>query len=758
MGTTHSNLRLVSLLFLVVAFVAPDARSRQDITSARAEYVAAVRDKISAELLDGLETDVAKAAILKLAAVPDGAALAILVEDAKRVADRLYDWGVKLERAKMSVEQNTKDLKDAPQDKRDGIEARVKDAEKDLAKAKLLFPQLRELNSAMTEGLLLSIETVGTANPAEVWEGLVAGLESDMVQLAKTDELVRTNEAGLKSFRDKLSGAKENDRDELEKKGAELAGRVLAGKELIAQLTLLRARRVEVLAKIFPKLEKARQSKEVSAIKANLKDDAPAAKRAFSVELYGCLPLPDAYSVPLGLMKKASNERDKVEKALEPLREQFERAAKSYGQMASSNQMTAAVENALRSAQANLTTAGAKSAEAARLVAAAARGIGRAIAAMEPAPRQKSANELLKLAQTYSDKIVRSSVLSAFALVNDEKVTASLRDLVVKDPEINTRLAALDVLAEIGDAATIDLCGDTLLKDKEWRIRAAAMRALVRLPSKKGIASLIGSIGNEVGRLIEDAEQALAELTGQHFNGDANLWKDWWAKNEASFDPVAFAKGLDSPDAGTTAAGGEDWRKAGGHVSFYGITTRSSRILFVLDRSGSMLEPATDSLTGKAGGENKFEVAKSQLATAINGLKDGDVFNLVHYSTDVERWTKQMQKSSPESRKKATGFIDKELKAIGGTNVYDALREAFRLAGIGGIDKAYESNVDTIFFLTDGEPTQGEVLEPEEILRRVREWNKLSRIVVHTVGVGKDHNSAFLRRLAEENGGMYVSR
>ena len=47
---------------------------------------------------------------------------------------------------------------------------------------------------------------------------------------------------------------------------------------------------------------------------------------------------------------------------------------------------------------------------------------------------------------------------------------------------------------------------------------------------------------------------------------------------------------------------------------------------------------------------------------------------------------------------------------------------------------------------------------PEEILRRVREWNRLSRIVLHVVGVGKDHDAVFMRRLAEENGGQYTRR
>jgi von Willebrand factor type A domain/HEAT repeats len=759
----HTRIRVIAGILLALFIALTTSRpawARQDLDALKPDYSATVTEKLSSEALDGLDPSAAKEIILKVAALPDPRALdKLLAPDAKKVAERLAEWGVKLEKAKMAREQFTKALKDAPQDQRTTLEAKVKDAETDLAKAKLIFPQLRELNAAMTEGLLLAIETIGTARPAEVWSGLVEGLRSDMTLLAQVDDETRSAEAKLKSVREKLAGAQEAERDELEKQGAELAGKVAAGKEQFVQLEKLRVRRIDVLAKSFSSLDKNRQAKELAGLKANLKDEAPAELRTFAAELYGALPAPDAHSTPLAVMKKASNERDKVEKELTSLRETYERASKALTTaiIGGNGLVPTSVVEAERAAADKLRKASMKSAELARIVAAAARGLGRAIAAMEPAARQKPANELLKLAQTYSDKIVRNSVLAAFALVKDEKIQASLRNLAAKDPEVNTRLAALEVLAEMGDPATVELCANTMLKDEEWRIRAAAMRALVRIPSKVGVAALIASLRNEVGRLVEDAEQALSELTGQHFSGDAALWADWWTKNEATFDPAAVKKADDLAAAGDAPAE-VDWRKSGGHVSFYGITTRSNRILFVLDRSGSMEEPATDSKTGKGSGSKKIDVAKAQLVTAINGLADGDMFNLVHYSADVDRWTKTMQKSSAETRKKAANFVEKEIVAVGGTNIYDALREAFRLAGIGGVDKAYQSNVDTIFFLTDGEPTQGEVLDTKEILRRVREWNKLSRIVVHAVGVGKDHDSAFLRRLAEENGGTYVSR
>jgi Mg-chelatase subunit ChlD len=170
-----------------------------------------------------------------------------------------------------------------------------------------------------------------------------------------------------------------------------------------------------------------------------------------------------------------------------------------------------------------------------------------------------------------------------------------------------------------------------------------------------------------------------------------------------------------------------------------------------------MNDPIGNSQTGSAA-QRKIDAAKQQLKAALAGLENGDLFNIITYAVDVKPWQRRMVKRTAKVAKQVERFIDNEIEAEGGTNIHDALRDAFRLAGIGAMDKAYESNVDTIFFLTDGRPSVGEVQDPEEILLRVKDWNRLARIVVHTVGVGQDHDGSFLRRLAEENGGQYTSR
>lgn len=80
---------------------------------------------------------------------------------------------------------------------------------------------------------------------------------------------------------------------------------------------------------------------------------------------------------------------------------------------------------------------------------------------------------------------------------------------------------------------------------------------------------------------------------------------------------------------------------------------------------------------------------------------------------------------------------------MGATNIYDALELAFQ-----------DPDVDTIVFLSDGEPTAGQVTDVGLIREAVREWNDTRGIKIDTVAVGG--SLQLLQWLAEDNGGRYV--
>src|SRR5262249_27515374 len=98
----------------------------------------------------------------------------------------------------------------------------------------------------------------------------------------------------------------------------------------------------------------------------------------------------------------------------------------------------------------------------------------------------------------------------------------------------------------------------------------------------------------------------------------------------------------------------------------------------------------------------------------------------------------------------------------GSTYIDGALEMAFKLAGMGIIDKAYTPiTVDTIFLLSDGAPTDNKDpskdMDPKEILEHVREWNKQRRVVINCVGIDNVvQGITFMKALAAQNGGTYV--
>jgi hypothetical protein len=85
------------------------------------------------------------------------------------------------------------------------------------------------------------------------------------------------------------------------------------------------------------------------------------------------------------------------------------------------------------------------------------------------------------------------------------------------------------------------------------------------------------------------------------------------------------------------------------------------------------------------------------------------------------------------------------MHAQGGTDLYGALAAAYRHRG-----------VDTIYLLTDGQATTGELVAPLAIERRVLDWNRRRRLVIHAISLGGENE--LLRRLAAATGGQYVEQ
>lgn len=154
-------------------------------------------------------------------------------------------------------------------------------------------------------------------------------------------------------------------------------------------------------------------------------------------------------------------------------------------------------------------------------------------------------------------------------------------------------------------------------------------------------------------------------------------------------------------------------------------------VVFVLDTSGSM--------SGK-----KISQAKKALEFCVNNLNDGDRFELVRFSTEVEPLFNQLVDASSANRNKAENFIN-GLEASGATAIDDALRKALSLR------PADSSRPFVIIFLTDGMPTIG-VTDEGQILANVKQ-NDSGHTRIFCFGIGTDVNTHLLDKLTEQSRG-----
>jgi Ca-activated chloride channel family protein len=154
----------------------------------------------------------------------------------------------------------------------------------------------------------------------------------------------------------------------------------------------------------------------------------------------------------------------------------------------------------------------------------------------------------------------------------------------------------------------------------------------------------------------------------------------------------------------------------------------SKDIAFVLDTSGSMAGP-------------KLEQAKKALLFCVENLNDGDRFEIIRFSTEVEPLFEKLVDASRANRARANNYI-KELKPMGATAIDDALKKALALR------PAREDRPFVVIFLTDGRPTIG-TTDEDEILTGVRKRGE-SSTRVFCFGIGTDVNTHLLDRITEE--------
>jgi hypothetical protein len=290
------------------------------------------------------------------------------------------------------------------------------------------------------------------------------------------------------------------------------------------------------------------------------------------------------------------------------------------------------------------------------------------------------------------------------------------------------------------------------LRDKQWQVVAAAIDGIAAHRVKEAIEPLIAAFEkldqkDDGGkRLVGDYRDGLSRLTGERLASPQD-WRNWWAAHEADFKVPGGSATPRTEKEGITA---ERSPQLFDEVS-------SHRVIFILDISGSMQIP-TGALVSKEWpkGLSRFEVMRREARRVIGELPVGAHFNVIAFSDAILPWSPKMQVVTEDKKKTATKWVD-ALKPEGETNSYGALEAAFK-----------DKDVDTIYFLSDGFPTGGKIVDFTKICAEVAKWNSVRKIRLHTIaflaGDGKPLKieegdksmpKAFMSDLASQNGGIY---
>ncbi|MBI5850676.1 MAG: VWA domain-containing protein [Planctomycetes bacterium] len=375
-------------------------------------------------------------------------------------------------------------------------------------------------------------------------------------------------------------------------------------------------------------------------------------------------------------------------------------------------------------------------------------------------------------AQSAEPRALVKPIATALRTETDAELIAAMVDALRKTLVKHKEQVGEDDLRHSVDATL------AALGKGDWRSDLAAVEYLAIARSAASVPALIDVLARQVedakeaetkeskraaelrsGMLRQRAWDALVSLTGARFPYDqVDSWQRWWEKIRDEFKVVDAPEGKEKD--GVTSTGS----------SFFGIPVRGSRVLFIVDTSGSMREPmrAGSTVTTGFAGKPKMEAAKHELTAVVEKLTADCAFNMVWFSSQGELWSKDMVEANAKNKKRfATSVAD--LRADGATNLWEGLRLGLKLESFTN-GAQYGQNYDEVFILSDGIPTLGDVRDPKELLGLIRETNRYSRVVINTIYIAGDpenerkgaefagmSGAEFMRKIAEENGGRNLT-
>ena len=349
-------------------------------------------------------------------------------------------------------------------------------------------------------------------------------------------------------------------------------------------------------------------------------------------------------------------------------------------------------------------------------------------------PSSEKLIAVLKKGKARKDLRFRARALDALATSDDEKALAFLLKMAGSADRDLKAIVMGSLISNDSPKALEAVLG--ALEDSNVNVRATALLSLSKRRSKAMIPPLIDYLGLETHeRLQIDALKLLVSLTGMNMELNVADWKKWWKGAEEGYELPEVAEAV----AGKTFVRRKTAEDVKVVPKFFGMeVTTTNRATFIADVSGSMTAMV---LLENGDMVRKIDALKKELTQVIEKLPDTTHINIIAFSSTFRPWQKQLVPLKGAGRRKALEYVS-TLQASAATNVYDTLVFALR-----------DRSVDTIFLLSDGEPTAGRFTEVGSILREIKILNRSRAVSINGIAFGEE--SDLLKKLAAENNGEY---
>jgi hypothetical protein len=241
--------------------------------------------------------------------------------------------------------------------------------------------------------------------------------------------------------------------------------------------------------------------------------------------------------------------------------------------------------------------------------------------------------------------------------------------------------------------------------------------------------------GGQALRIEMEILRALENRSGKKFGLRPSEWSTWW-------------RGI----RGKTIQGGPvtGQYQEGTSPGFFGIHPATDRVMFVIDRSGSMAEPMPVSTgASSAGPRSRWEAAVSELGHFLDAIGPKAKFGVAFFCDHTEEWRPTLSPAEDEDKKAVMAWLTGQ-RPGGGTMLEGAIRRALRIEPDGMPDLAV-LEADTVIVLCDGETAEG----PGWVDPFLASANQRARVVFHCVKIGAGGDGT-LEKLAQGTGGDFV--